>query len=218
MTDSNYTDITFVLDRSGSMASVVNDTVGGFATFVKDHQALSGNVRMTLVKFDHEYLVDYTSLPVNDVPTLNFQPRGRTALRDAVGRAIVEAGERFVAMPESKRPGKVIFVILTDGYENASREFTGQQVKVKIEEQQDRWNWQFMYLGANQDAITVGTDMGINAGQTMTYAGTGQGTRSVFDKASKSSVAYSSGASGQSLPSFSDEDRDDVAPGNPKNK
>lgn len=218
MTNPNYTDLTMVLDRSGSMAQVAADTVGGFATFVKDHQAVPGTVKMTLVQFDHEYTPVYTALPVADVPTLDFHPRGRTALLDAVGRAIVEAGERFAKMSEDERPARVVFAIFTDGYENASREFTGQRIKDLITEQQNRWNWQFMYLGANQDAITVGTDMGINAGQTLTYAGTGQGTRAAMGKMSKSSADFASGATGQSLPDFTDKDRDDVSPDNPKNQ
>lgn len=219
MPDRNYTDITFVLDRSGSMASVADDTVGGFETFVKDHQAVQGIVKMTLVKFDHEYLVDYTGVPVTNVPRLNFQPRGNTALLDAIGQAIVETEERIAQMPQSERPDKVVFVILTDGYENASHEYTRPMINDLITQQQEQHNWQFMYLGANQDAITVGAKMGFRKGQTMSYASSGQGVNTAFLTASANTVAYAEAATEDAqLPDFTEEQRKENDPDNPKNK
>jgi hypothetical protein len=173
------TDITVVLDRSGSMSNCVDDTVGGFNTFIRQ-QKETGNCRLTLVQFDHEYIIDYNGVPINEVKELvagvNYSPRGSTALFDAVGRAIYAAQERINRnhSPGCRccgEPPKVIFVILTDGHENASREFTAQAIKDLITHNRTKHDWQFVFMGADVDAMTAGArDIGIHRAHTMSYS------------------------------------------------
>lgn len=178
-------DITVVLDRSGSMASVASDTVGGFRAFVEDQKKAPGSAVLTLVQFDTEYEFVHRGLPIASVPPLEFRPRGGTALLDAIGRAVVETGERLAAQPESDRPGKVVFVILTDGQENSSREYTRARVAEMIRHQREVYAWDFVFLGANQDAIAVAGSMNIAPDAALTYASNSVGTRAAFAAASR---------------------------------
>jgi len=200
-------DVSFVLDRSGSMESVRNDTIGGFNAFIEAQQKLPGECLATLAQFDHDYEVVYSGKPIKDVPKLTaetFVPRGSTALLDAIGRTINETGKRLSAMPEADRPGKVIFVILTDGGENASKEFNREQVFKMISLQRDTYKWEIVFLGANQDAIKVGGSIGVAAASSMTYASNAQGTQAVFKSASN----YVSRARGGAVNlAFTEEDR-----------
>ena len=156
------TQIVMVLDRSGSMDSIAKATVEGINSFIKEQKAAEGTAYMTLVQFDNEYQVDYTSKPLNEVIDLvrgeTFIPRATTALYDAIGRTINEL----------KTEDDVIFVIVTDGAENASKEFTQKDVFAKIEEKKkDGWN--FLFLAANQDAMKTGGSLGISAKNSMTF-------------------------------------------------
>lgn len=172
----DYADITFILDRSGSMAPLANDVVGGFKQFVEDQKKVGDNACMTLVQFDDMYEVVYSGLAIKDVsPIIGFYARGWTALLDAVGKTINTTGHRLAAMPESDRPDKVIFVIFTDGEENASTEFTYSQVRQMVEEQKTKYNWTFLFLGTGIDAFSVGALMGINAHQTVRYDNSSKG-------------------------------------------
>ena len=201
----NKTDITVVLDRSGSMESIASDTKGGFDSFVNDQKKMPGEVELTLVQFDTEYEFVHKGKPIKEVPALDFHPRGGTALLDAMGRAIRETGERLEKMPEHDRPGKVVFVVITDGLENSSREFSKKQINEMVKHQTDRYNWQFVYLGANQDAIQEGQQLGISAINSMTYAPTGKGVAVAFAATSANLRAYQSGAA-QTM-AYKEEDR-----------
>src|SRR6185437_887189 len=120
MPNPNFTDITIVLDRSGSMEVIADDTVGGFNQFLKEQKKVPGKALLTLVQFDHEYQFVHQAVPIGSVPLLTrktYVPRGSTALLDAIGRAINETGQRLAALPEPERPGNVIVMILTDGLE-----------------------------------------------------------------------------------------------------
>lgn len=171
MTNPNYTDISVLLDRSGSMHAIKTDTEGGFAAFIDEQKKTPGRCQVTLAQFDDQYEVVYSDQPLAAVPALDLRPRGSTALLDAIGRLVSSTGERLAALPEGDRPGSVIVVIMTDGLENASREFTGPAVKSLIAEQSEKYGWTFVYLGANQDAIAVGESLGVNRDRAMTYAG-----------------------------------------------
>src|SRR5262249_34920935 len=149
----DLTDITVVVDRSGSMAACQSDAEGGLNTFINEQKRLPGESLFTLVQFDTEYEFVHKGIPIRDVPPYHLVPRGSTALLDAVGRAIIETGERLRNMKEADRPGLVVFVILTDGQENSSREFQLAKIKEMVQHQQDVYKWQFTYLGANQDAF-----------------------------------------------------------------
>jgi hypothetical protein len=158
---SDLTDITVVLDRSGSMQSIKDEAEGGLNAFIDEQKKAAGDANFTLVQFDSEYEFVHKGLPIKDVPRCTIQPRGMTALLDAVGRAINETGARLSAIPEDQRPGLVAFVILTDGMENASHEFKPAAIKEMIERQEKNYQWKFTYLGANQDAFAVADAMGI---------------------------------------------------------
>ena len=171
MTDPTYTDITMVLDRSGSMQSIKDDTIGGFDAFTSEQRRLPGRCTVSLVQFDNVYEEVYTGRDFADVPGLTLVPRGSTAMLDAIGRAVNATGARLAAMPEDRRPGTVIVGIMTDGLENASREFTYPMIKALIEQQEQVYGWTFMYMGANQDAIEVGASLGVARDRSLTYAG-----------------------------------------------
>jgi hypothetical protein len=181
--NENLTDISIVLDRSGSMSVVKTDTIGGFNDFLKAQKACPGEAVLTLAQFDDKYDIVHNGINIQDVPELNdetFVPRGWTALLDAIGRTINATGARISALPEDARPSKVIFVILTDGQENSSKELTREEVMKMIKHQTKTYKWDFVFLGANQDAIQAGVRMGILANNSMTYAADAKGTQDAF--------------------------------------
>lgn len=169
------THITVLLDRSGSMESVKDETISGYNAFVKEQQDAGDNASLTLVQFDSagiDTLQEFT--PIKVVPDLNtdtFQPRGMTPLLDALGKTIESTGQSLGAIPEANRPDKIVFVVITDGQENASHQFSKDRIKGMIEHQSSVYNWQFVYLGANQDAFTEAGSLGIAAAAAANYAG-----------------------------------------------
>jgi uncharacterized protein YegL len=146
------------------MGSVVADTIGGFNVFLETHQKLPGEAKLTLVKFDTKYDIVHNGVDVRKVPKLDnktYAPGGMTALLDAVGKTIDEVGRRLAATSEDERPEKVIFMVLTDGEENSSKEYTKDQVKEKTELQKNDYKWEFVFIGSNQDACANAGKMGI---------------------------------------------------------
>lgn len=177
-------EIVVIADRSGSMSSIKDDAIGGFNTFLSEQQALKGAANLTLVLFDNEYQVAVDSIPVKEVKPLDgstFVPRGSTAMNDAIGRAL--------SALEAKNPKRAIVCILTDGFENSSREFTTSQVKEKIKAAEDK-GYQVVYLAANQDAFAVGSTLGIAAGSTVNFAATASGVRDAYKNVSLMSTSY----------------------------
>lgn len=204
-----YTDISIVLDRSGSMVSVRDDTIGGFNSFLSDQKQAAGFATITLAQFDDVYEVVYSAAPISDAKPLDrstFVPRGATALLDAIGRTIEDAGSRLEAMAEDERPEKVVFVILTDGEENSSKKFTAQKINEMITHQRDVYKWDFVFLGANQDAITTASNIGIPMQGALTYAANAAGTQDAFSSLSKQMVSARVDLSGRI--GFSEEDRE----------
>ena len=171
--------IVAVLDRSGSMHSIANDTNGGFNAFIAEQRETAGDVRVTLNQFDDQFETVFSDLPIDKVKPLHLVPRGMTALQDAIGRTITQTGELLAAKAEEDRPGSVIVLVMTDGYENCSREYSVDTVKDMIKHQEDVYNWKFIFLGANIDAVTVGSQYGFDVTRTATYgANTAGVTRS----------------------------------------
>jgi len=132
MTDPTYTHLAFLLDRSGSMQSIRSDIEGGFDAFIAEQRGAAGRCTVTLAQFDTDYEVTYLDLPIDQVPPLDLRPRGRTALLDSIARLVNDTGAHLAALPEHERPGTVIVGIMTDGHENASREWTHPAVKALI--------------------------------------------------------------------------------------
>lgn len=164
---NDLTELVLIVDRSGSMATCGTDATGGINTFIKEQQKLPGIAHLTLVQFDDKYEFVHKGVLINDVPEYQLVPRGWTALLDAVGKAINETGERLAALPESERPGCVLVVIVTDGHENSSKEFSWSQVKDMITHQQEVYNWKFTFIGADMDSFSVGSHLGINAANVL---------------------------------------------------
>lgn len=170
MTRSDLTHLYFLLDRSGSMQSIKTDTEGGFDAFITEQrESVGGECRVTLAQFDNSYELVYSDKPLAEVPPLDLAPRGSTALLDAMGRMITDAGATLAALPEDQRPGTVIVAVMTDGHENASKEWTHPAIKSLVEQQTNAYRWQFLYMGADQDAIEVGRSMGVGAEHSVTY-------------------------------------------------
>lgn len=169
----DYCHVTLILDRSGSMATIRNDVVGGVNQFLKQQRETPGECTLTLVQFDtsNPYEVLCDGRPIKDAADLgdNYQPRGGTPLYDAIGMGIVKTGEWLAAKPESERPEKVVFVTMTDGEENSSREYSKNLVAKMTKEQTEKYKWEFVYLGADHDAMKAGHDLGIPAAYASPY-------------------------------------------------
>lgn len=174
-----HTEIAFILDRSGSMSSMTRAAISGFNEFLTAQQATVDDhgkslpAAFSLVLFDHEYESVHQRVPIATVPPLGpetYQPRGSTALLDAIGRTIDDLGAALAATQEADRPAKVIVAILTDGEENASARFTMSDINRRISHQTRKYSWEFLFLGANQDAIATASLMGIQAGSAATFA------------------------------------------------
>lgn len=181
------TEIICIIDRSGSMESIRSDAIGGFNRFLADQQAPEDPARLTMVLFDDQYEVVYDGTDIRDVKRLTnrtFVPRGSTALLDAIGKTLNTVSARFADMPANDRPEKVIVVILTDGQENASREFTLPVVRKMITTYTNDLKWDFIYLAANQDAFAESEKMGIAADKTMHFSADSSGCSQIYDCAS----------------------------------
>jgi len=211
MTNPNLTHIEFVLDRSGSMQSIKQDIQGGFDAYIADQAAQPGQCTVSLAQFDTEYELVFSAIDVHDVRPLKLEPRGSTALLDAIGRSINALGARLAALPEDDRPGAVIVAIMTDGLENASREYSHAQIKEMITRQEKTYNWQFLYMGADQDAIEVGASIGIRQDRSLTYdrAMSQQAYASSAKLTRKLRAASAAGASLAGV-GFDDQDRADA--------
>ena len=170
---NNRTELVFILDRSGSMGGLETDTIGGFNAMLKKQQAVEGDCQVTTVLFDDEYELLHNQMDIHEVKPMTdkeYYVRGCTALYDAVGRTI------HTIAAEQRPDDKVLFVIITDGYENASTEYTGSQIKAAIEKMKTERNWQFVFLGANIDAAEVAEEIGIDREMAAEYAADEEGT------------------------------------------
>jgi uncharacterized protein YegL len=179
----DFTEIVCIIDRSGSMISVQNDAIGGFNAFIKAQKKIPGTANATLVLFDHEYEEVYSGKDLNSVDDLNedtYVPTGMTALMDAVGRTIVTVGERLIKLEEKDKPEKVIICVLTDGYENASKEYSKSKVAEMIQHQQDKYSWKFIFLAANMDAVAEAQSLNIPTQDAFKFNATNKGTRKAF--------------------------------------
>lgn len=176
-----YTHICVVLDRSGSMESIREDTIGGFNAFVEQQKAAPGTATLSLIQFDTQgpFEVVLSFVPIREVPELTrrrFVPRGGTPLLDAVGRSINATEEGIVKMPEHQRPQTVIIAIVTDGQENSSREFKSSDIQLMIKAKESLLNWQFVFLSADLSAVSEAVESGIRSTRTMAFDKTPHGT------------------------------------------
>ena len=169
MTDTNKTLIAALLDRSGSMAGSTEATEDGWRELINSQRSEPEYCEVTLAQFDTSYEVLYPPTAITAVPEFVIVPRGMTALLDAAGKFITEVGERLAALPEDGRPGRVICLIMTDGMENSSQQWTWDAVKTLITQQREVYGWEFIFLGADIDAVEVGQRMGVDPRYAMTF-------------------------------------------------
>lgn len=191
-------EIVVVLDESGSMTGTRDDAIGGFNSFIEAQKKVEGEATLSLTKFTTQFEAVHLGVPLQDVPPLDhktYVPHGMTALLDAVGKTIDEVGLKL-DKTEAK-PDKVYFIIITDGAENSSREYTYAQVKDKIEHQRSKYNWEFLFLGVGEDAFNQAADVGIGRSQTMTYGNTKDGQKQAYGQVTN--TVSRSRVTGQSL-------------------
>jgi hypothetical protein len=157
------TEIIYVLDRSGSMGHLTGDTIGAYNSYLDEQKGFDGETRITTVLFDDKYELLFNGAKLEEayLDHEKYYVRGMTALYDALGKTILDVGSRLSRTPESERPEKVIFIITTDGYENASKEFTQSRVKEMIEHQQNKYSWEFLFFGANIDSAETADSIGV---------------------------------------------------------
>lgn len=193
----NYTHIHVVLDRTGSMETIRNDTIGGFNSFLQEQQELPGKATMSLVQFDsqdpYEVVLDFENISkAKKLTRETYVPRAATPLLDAIGRSINDVEEKISAM--KKKPDGIIIAVITDGQENSSQEFNLDQIKKMIEDKQNE-KWQFAFLSADLASIKDAIDMGIPLASTMSYGTTPDGVHTMYSSVSQSVSNYRKGKS-----------------------
>ncbi len=210
MANPELTSIHVVLDRSGSMQSVRSDIIGGFNAFLAEQRAHPSDAWLTLAQFDDQYEIVLDHVSLGDVPELDetrYVPRGSTALLDAIGRTINAAHARIGALSEAHRPGKVIFLVMTDGLENASKEFRRADVVALIEARQRVDEWEFVFIGADLASIGEASQLGFAEKKRLQGdLKSSAGVRDAYDKLSKGLTKYRSQQSSKVDAFFDDED------------
>ncbi len=196
--NNELTELIVILDASGSMGRRKQDVIGGFNQLIDDQRKLSGDCVVTVVQFssrgEQKTIIDRKS--VHDVAHLtdtSYRTSGWTALQDAIGSTVDAVGTRLADIPEDDRPGKVIVTILTDGEENNSIEYRAEQVREKVTRQREAYGWEFIFTGANQDAVFEGRKLGIDAKMSATFADTQAGYQKTFNSISLACSALRSG-------------------------
>ena len=176
---NNLTELVFILDRSGSMAGLESDTIGGFNGMLAKQKKEEGDAQVTTVLFDDAYEVLHDQADIQKVRPITgkeYFVRGCTALLDAVGKTIMKIKHEQKEADEDEKADKVLFVITTDGYENASKEYSYEKIKKMITKQQEKHGWEFLFLGANIDAVAEAERVGIKADRAVSYCADSLGT------------------------------------------
>ncbi len=180
---NNITELVFIIDRSGSMSGLEADTIGGFNSMIEKQRNEEGECYVSTVLFDHERDVIHDRVKLSEIKPMTdkeYTVRGTTALMDAIGKAIHHIGNiHKYARPEDV-PANTMFVIITDGMENASRRYSSAEIKQKIERQKEKHGWEFIFIGANIDAVETAARYGIGAERAVNYNADGMGTKAVY--------------------------------------
>jgi uncharacterized protein YegL len=187
------TELVFILDRSGSMGGLESDTIGGFNLMLAKQKAAPGECRITTVLFDNNYELLHDRLDLQAASPLTekeYFVGGSTALLDAIGRTIHKIGNVQRKSADEYRAEKVLFVIITDGEENSSREYSSDEVKAQIERQKSKYGWEFLFLGANIDAVETAAGLGINRNHAQNYHADSAGSAVVHEAIARATVAF----------------------------
>lgn len=202
MSDPHYTALMLIIDRSGSMSSIKNDMVGGLTTLVEEQKKQPGLLTISVVSFDNQVELQHQMAAPSSV-SIQLEPRGATALYDAVGFGLNTMQADIDALPDHAKPATVQIVVVTDGHENASGEYSGKTIKQLVTEKTNRLNWDVVFLGANQDAVMKAAELGIERDRSMTYEANGSGVSSATESLNR----YVSDRRSGSRTSFSPEER-----------
>ena len=182
--ENNLTELVFILDRSGSMSGLESDTIGGFNAMLKKQKRQDGACLVSTVLFDNESLVLHDRLPLEQVPMMtedDYRVRGCTALIDALGDAIRHVANIHKYARKEDVPAHTLFIIMTDGMENASSRYSSDEVKAMIETRKQQDGWEFLFIGANIDAVETARHYGIDAGRAVNYHADEDGTRVAYE-------------------------------------
>ncbi|WP_042355687.1 vWA domain-containing protein [Bacillus rubiinfantis] len=193
---TNLTELVFILDRSGSMAGLEKDTIGGYNAMLAKQQKAEGEAIVTTILFDHEIELLHDRLNIKGMSPLtedDYEVRGSTALLDAIGFTIQKMANVQKRTSEELRADKVLFVITTDGMENASREFTAKKISQMVQQQKEKYSWEFLFLGANIDAISTAAQFGIDEDFAVDYHADELGTQVNFEAVCEAVTSLRSG-------------------------
>ncbi|MGN1193852.1 MAG: hypothetical protein ACI4SB_00035 [Acutalibacteraceae bacterium] len=185
---NNITELVFILDRSGSMSGLETDTIGGFNSMIEKQKKQDGKCFVSTVLFDHETEVLHDRLPLEEIGKMSekeYYTRGSTALVDALGGAIHHIANVHKYARKEDVPENTMFVITTDGMENASRKYSAKQVKKMIEKQKSEYGWEFLFIGANIDAVSTAANYGISEDRAVNYNADSVGTGIVYETVAK---------------------------------
>tara|TARA_Y100000310_G_scaffold311548_1_gene357920 strand:- start:11364 stop:11984 length:621 start_codon:yes stop_codon:yes gene_type:complete len=191
MAKEGKAEIVIISDRSGSMGGIASDMEGGIKEFLKEQKEDNkGEINVTFTQFDDEYEVVFENKPIAEVEDITIRPRGGTALLDAIGKTISSVSERISELAEENQPERVLFIIITDGYENSSREYNKEQITDLISTNEETNGWDFTFLGANLDAIAEGGRIGVSASKSLNYAASSAGVQRMTRSISKYAKDY----------------------------
>ena len=202
------TDITIILDRSGSMSSIKNATIEGYNSFLKEQKSTKNASTISLIQFDDQYETVYENQNIESVAYLNnksFEPRGSTALIDAIGLTINSTKKRIKSLPKDARPKNTIIAIITDGFENASTKYTRNEIFKMIRKREKKDQWEFVFIGANQDAIREARRFGISRDKALSFSADSDGIKNAMFSLSSNIAAFSE--SEDDVFCFSNQDR-----------
>lgn len=188
----NYTHLVLLVDRSGSMRSIKEDMEGGIKTFLDQQKQEVGTCTVTVAQFDDVFEILHKRVDINALPNIVITPNGMTALIDSMAKLINEVGKDLDSLDEAEKPDRVLFVTITDGGENSSKEYTNNTLSKLIKEQEDKYKWNFTYIGANQDSFGTSAQIGVKGFKTMNYKTSKEGINMMFTNLNNATSRYRS--------------------------
>lgn len=191
----DLTEIVCVVDQSSSMGSVRDEVISGINQFIKDQRELDGKANFTLILFDSTAKIVYDGIDINNMPNLDhssYRPQGWTAMNDGIAMGINRIGAKLHGMPESERPSKVIFAIMTDGEENSSKEFTTENIKDMIDHQTEKYAWEFIFMAANIDVDRAADAIGVRSANRYSFGADSDGVTMAYSTLSSTTALYRS--------------------------